>query len=138
MSGVYVDASAWIALLWRRDRAHGRVARAFDIRLTAGDLLVTSDAAIAETATRLRYDAGLAPALTFHATLAEAAAAGSLRIRESDPSLRRRAFRIMERYSDVPLSYADCLGAAIAGEMRADAVLGLDHGFRVLGFRLEP
>lgn len=100
--------------------------------------MITSGAAIAETATRLRHDAGLDPALAFAETLAEAVARGSLRVRDGDETLRRRAFEVMERYADLTLSCPDCVGAAVAAEVRADAVLGLDQDFRILGFRLVP
>lgn len=138
MRAVYVDTGAWIALVYRRDRAHDRVSRRFAELRERGDLLVTSDQAIGETVTRLRYDAGLSPAMAFRRILDEGAAAQALRIRDTDPGLRRQAFALMERYGDLKLSYADCVGAAVAREIDATAILGLDHDFRVMGFALEP
>jgi predicted nucleic acid-binding protein len=134
---VYVDTGAWIALLWMRDRAHQKVAHHFR-GIAKSSQLVTSEPAIAETATRLRYDAGLPATLAFHRYLEEAVKLGMLRIRDTDPALRRQAFAIMEQHGDLTLSYADCIGAAVAREVRASAVLGLDNDFRVLGFALEP
>jgi len=134
---VYVDTGAWIALLWVRDRAHRRLAD--HVRRIAKDsLLVTSEPAVAETATRLRYDTGLAATLAFHRYVEEATQLGKLRIRETDAALRRQAFAIMKQHADLTLSYADCVGAAVAREVRASAVLALDNDFRVLGFTLEP
>ena len=101
-------------------------------------MLVTSEPAIAETATRLRCDSGLSATLAFHRYVEEATKLGKLRIRETDAVLRRRAFAIMEGHGDLSLSYADCVGAAVAMEVRASAVLGFDNDFRVLGFTLEP
>jgi predicted nucleic acid-binding protein len=134
---VYVDTGAWIALLWTRDRAHASVAGHFRL-MDRGTRLVTSEPAVAETATRLRYDAGLGATLAFHRYLEEALAIGRLRIRDTDAALRRQAFAIMEQHGGLTLSYADCIGAAVAREVGAAAVLGLDNDFRVLGFRLEP
>jgi uncharacterized protein len=135
---LYIDTGAWIALLWKRDRAHRTMARHFRSVRRVGNLLVTSEPAVAETATRLRYDAGLTTALAFHGYLEEAVKTGALRLRDTDPGLRRRAFEIMERHGDLVLSYADCVGAAVAGEVGASAILGLDNDFRILGFTLEP
>jgi predicted nucleic acid-binding protein len=59
-------------------------------------------------------------------------------VHESDADLRARAFRIMERFADLRLSYADCVGAAVADKVQASAVLGLDHDFRIMGYSLEP
>jgi hypothetical protein len=135
---VYVDTGAWIALLWKRDKAHQKVASHLRALRTDGEVLVTSEAAVGETATRLRYDAGLSATLAFHRYLEEAVAARGLRIRGTDVSLRKEAFAIMERHADLVLSYADCVGAAVARETGARAVLGLDNDFRILGFTLEP
>jgi predicted nucleic acid-binding protein len=70
--------------------------------------------------------------------LAEAVALQALRIRETDAKLRSSALGLMERYGDLRLSYADCIGAAVAQEIDAGAVFGLDHDFRVMGFAVEP
>lgn len=138
MRSVYVDTGAWIALVYRRDRAHEE-ARAHFVRLReSGDLLVTSDSALGETITRLRYDAGLSAALAFRDVVEEAAHRRALRIRESDPDLRKEAFRIMGKFKDLQLSYADCVGAAAADEVKASAVFGFDHDFRIMGYTLEP
>lgn len=138
MRAVYVDTGAWIALAYRRDRAHERVSRHFAKLRADGDLLVTSDPAVGETVTRLRYDAGLAAALAFRRLLDEAVALQTLRIRDTDAELRRKALGLMERFGDLRLSYADSVGAAVAREIDAGAVLGLDHDFRIMGFALEP
>lgn len=138
MRAVYVDTGAWIALVYRRDRAHERVARHFARLREDRDLLVTSDPAVGETLTRLRYDAGLSAVLAFRGILDQAVSQQALRIRDTDPELRKRALQLMERHGDLRLSYADCIGAAVAHEIRAGAVFGLDHDFRILGFVLEP
>jgi hypothetical protein len=135
---VYVDTGAWIALIYRRDRAHQDVSRHFARLRQDGDLLVTSDPAIGETVTRLRYDAGLSAAMAFRRILDEAVRMRALRIQESDSDLRERAFQIMERFADLRLSYADCVGAAVADKIQASAVFGLDHDFRIMGHALEP
>ena len=138
MRAVYVDTGAWIALAYRRDRAHKKISRHFARLRADGDLLVTSDPAIGETVTRLRYDAGLAAALTFRQILEEAVTLQTLRIRDTDADLRRRALKLMERHGDLRLSYADCVGATVARQINADAVFGLDNDFRILGFVVEP
>ena len=138
MRTVYVDTGAFIALIWSRDRQHEVVLAQYGRLREERARLVTSDPVIAETATRLRYDAGLEAAKTFGAVIRAAAAAGTLDVRESNDDLRARAFDVMSRYDGLALSYADCVGAAVAQEFRADAVLGLDNDFPIMGFALEP
>lgn len=138
MRVVYVDTGAWIALLYRRDRAHESASRHFLRLRESGDLLVTSDSAIGETITRLRYDAGLPAVRAYHKVIDESVRLRALRIYESDANLRARAFRIMEKSADLRVSYADCVGAAVADKVQASAVFGLDHDFRIMGYTLEP
>jgi uncharacterized protein len=104
----------------------------------AGDVLLTSNLVVSETATRLRYDAGLAAALAFRGLLEEAVHAGHLLVRHADAQLDGRAWDLLERYPGLTLSFTDCVGAVTATEGRAAAVFGLDNDFRVLGFTLEP
>lgn len=106
--------------------------------MTSGETLLTSSLAIAETATRLRYDAGLQAALAFRTLMADAVRASQLTIRHSDWALDQRAWDVMERYADQDLSFADCTGAVVAQDAGARAVFGLDSDFIVLGFNLEP
>jgi predicted nucleic acid-binding protein len=93
---------------------------------------------LAETATRLRYDAGLTAALAFRDLIEQAGAAGRLAVRYTDAELEARAWDVMERYADRALSFAECAGAVTAREASAAAVFGLDVDFAVLGFPLEP
>lgn len=104
----------------------------------AGDVLLTSNLVIAETATRLRYDAGLPAALRFRGLVDEAIEAGRLLVRHSDAELEAKAWDVMARYVDLRLSFTDCVGGVTAREASAAAVFGLDADFRVLGFALEP
>ena len=87
MRAVYVDTGAWIALAYRRDRAHRTIRDHFAALRARGDLLVTSDPAVGETITRLRYDAGLVAALAFRRILQQAVDLQTLRIRDTDASL---------------------------------------------------
>jgi len=127
-----------IALVWRRDAEHDRVRRHFARLKESGDLLVTSNLVLAETATRLRYDAGLPLALAFRDVVDEAATTGRLTVRYADGQTEAKAWAVMAQYADLTLSFTDCVGAVTAREAPASAVFGLDNDFRVLGFAVEP
>ncbi|MGH2768215.1 MAG: type II toxin-antitoxin system VapC family toxin [Actinomycetota bacterium] len=136
MRTVYIDSGAFIALIRRRDRHHERFRSHFSRLRADRDRLITSDAVISETVTRLRYDIGLHAVLSFQRVIA--GSAGHLRIRDSDPRLRAAAFEVLAQYAELRLSYADCVGAVVAREARAKTIFGLDEEFRVMGFSLEP
>ena len=138
MRKVYIDTGAFIALIWQRDTDHARVADAFRRLRQDGTPLLTSAAVVSETATRLRYDAGLPAVTAFRSVLDRAEAQRSMRVRPTDAVLRGAAFDVMERYAGLRLSFADAVGAAIARDERADAILTLDDDFRALGFTVEP
>jgi len=93
---------------------------------------------VAETATRLRYDAGLRHALVFRDLVEEAEQRGRLVVRRADAELEAKAWDIMGRFADLTLSFADCAGTVTAREGSAAAVFGLDRDFLALGFALEP
>lgn len=135
---LYADTGAFVGLLWSRDAAHERLRGHLRLLRAAGDRLVTCEAVVAETVTRLRYDAGLGRVQAFRDLLFEAGARGTLVVRNSDDDQRRAAFAVLDRFADLRISYADAVGAVIARERRVDAVFGLDNDFRVMGFTLEP
>lgn len=138
MRRVVVDSGAFIALLRPRERSHARVADHFRRLRREGARLVTTEPVIAESATRLRYDSGLAAASEFRRFLDEAVALRQLVVRESDPELRAAAFEVMAQFADLSLSYTDCMSAAVARAVRADAIFTLDDDFRALAFAVEP
>lgn len=138
MRSVHIDTGAFIALIWRRDRAHAVMREAFAELREQRTPLLTCDPVVGETATRLRYDVGLDATLAFHDLVEQAATVGQLEIVESSPQLRRAAFELMGRFDGLALSYADATGAAAARARDCDHVLGLDNDFRVLGFHLLP
>ncbi len=104
----------------------------------AGDVLLTSNLVISETATRLRYDAGLSAALGYRGLVDEAVEAGRLLVRHADSDLESKGWDVMAQYADLTLSFTDCVGAVTAREGSAGSVFGLDADFRLLGFTLEP
>lgn len=135
---VYADTGAFIALLWRRDRAHERVRDHYRSLRESGDVLLTSNLVVSETATRLRFDASLPVATAFRELLDAAVDSGRLIVRHTDTEVDAKAWELMQLHADARLSFTDCVGAVTAAEGRAAAVFGLDRDFRVLGFPLEP
>lgn len=138
MSSVFVDTGAWIALLKRNDSLHKQARIYYEAKVASRDRLLTTNYVVDETATHLRYDAGLEAALVFRRALDEAITARRLRLVWIDERLEREGWQILERYADVELSLTDATSAAVARRAKVREVFGFDADFRALGFDVRP
>lgn len=135
---VYVDTGAWIALLDGADRLHPRALATYEALLDEGARLVTSSDVIDESATRLRYDAGLEAALAFRDAVAQAEKSRLLRVLPVDAAVQQKAYSLWERHSQLVLSLTDATSAILARSLSIKTVFGFDADFRALGFTLTP
>ena len=134
----FVDTGAWIALLKSDDQMHGRARRYYQDRLGAGERFLTTNYVVDETATRLRYDAGLRAALAFRDAVRGSVGMRRLRVVWIDARLEGEGWAILERYDDVPLSLTDATSAAVAGRGKVRTVFGFDQDFRAVGLDVQP
>lgn len=138
MRAVLVDTGAWIALLSRDDQYAER-ARAHYRELAAeGARLVTTNYVVDETATRLRYGAGLEAALGYRRMLDESVTQRRLRIAWIEESIEREAWRVLEQYRDVALSLTDATTGAVARRSKITEIFGFDSVFEALGLIVLP
>lgn len=130
---VFVDTSAWVALVIANDIHHEETKKIFP-ELLKGRLL-TTNLVVAETYIILRRAAGLEPALEFLQTMET-----SPRIQRiySDEELERRAVEILQRYKDHDLSYVDAVSFALMQREKIKEAFAFDRHFQTLGFRLIP
>jgi predicted nucleic acid-binding protein len=138
MTTVLVDSGAWIALGSPRDTYHDAAARHYEGLAARGTRLVTTNYVVAETATNLRYGAGLRNALAFKAMLERTAAKGVLHVVWIDPRLEADGWSVMRQFASVKLSLTDATSAAAAQRRRIREVFGFDRDFEALGLRVAP
>jgi predicted nucleic acid-binding protein len=138
MKTVVVDTGAWIALLSRADQHAAAATERYRILAVEGARLVTTNYIVDETATRLRYGAGLDAALGYRRMLDDSVKARRLRITWIDESIEREAWRVLEQYRDVALSLTDATTAVSARRIRTDEVFGFDRDFEALGLLVLP
>lgn len=138
MKPVFVDSGAWIALLNGREGLHATAVTTYSGLVGDGARLVTSSDVIDETATRLRYDAGLPAALDFRDAVTKAEKTRQLRVLPVDAAVQQKAFALWEKFPRVTLSLTDATSAVLARSLNIDTVFGFDRGFRALGFALVP
>jgi len=135
---VLVDTGAWIALLSRGDQHAGAATERYADLAGEGARLVTTNYIVDETATRLRYGAGLDAALAYRRMLDDSVKARRLRIAWIDETIERESWRILEQYRAVTLSLTDATTAATARRTRIEEIFGFDRDFEALGLLVLP
>lgn len=138
MKPVVVDTGAWIALLSRDDQHAPAAAERYRTLSGEGSRLVTTNYIVDETATHLRYGAGLDAALTYRRMLDDSVKARRLRIAWIDETAEREAWRLLEQYRDVTLSLTDATTAVAARRSRIGEIFGFDRDFEALGLVVLP
>jgi predicted nucleic acid-binding protein len=131
-SRVFVDTSAWYALIDRADPDHVTVTAC--LREFKGDLL-TSNFVFDETLTLLRYRLGWLPAHRFGESIRAGSLAHLVRI---DPKDEETAWSIFARYQDHELSYTDCTSFALMQRLKLSTAVALDADFRTFGLLMLP
>ena len=138
MKSVVVDTGAWIALLSRADQHAAAAAERYGELSAEGARLVTTNYIVDETATRLRYGAGLDAALAYRKMLDDSVQARRLRIAWVDETTEREAWRVLEQYRDVTLSLTDATTAVAARRAQIGEIFGFDRDFEALGLLVLP
>ena len=132
MRRVFVDTSAWYALIDRADPDHAQVAA--QLKAHQG-MLVTSNFVFDETLTLLRYRLGWTVAHAFGQQMRGGRLSQAARISPQD---EEAAWDTFTRYRDQSFSYTDCTSFVLMERLRLSTAIALDEGFRTLGFEVLP
>lgn len=132
MTGLFVDTSAWYALLDRRDPEHLRVADA--IRAHRGRL-VASDYILDEAVTLVRYRLGWPLAHRLGAGLRSGDLARLVRLSPADLDA---AWRLFSERRDQRLSLTDCTSFALMTRLELHTAIALDQDFKAMGWTVLP
>ncbi len=132
-SQVFVDTTAWYALLDRRDARHVAAKR---FQLTNRRPLLTSNFVFDELLTLTKVCLGSAAAIRVGKQLY------TQQIAQLFPVTREvedEAWRIFQQYSDKGFSFTDCASFALMERMGIDTVFAFDIHFRQYGrFTVVP
>lgn len=130
---VFVDASAFFALLNRRDRFYQEAVEISKLLAEREEVLFTSNYTLAETYTVLRSKMGVAIASRF----AQEMSAGSIRVLWVDEEIHGRGLEIF-LFRDEPddLSFFDCVDLAVMERFAIDRAFSFDSHFGILGIPL--
>ncbi len=135
---VFVDSSAWIDLMNKKERHHA-AAVAFHKSLTPMTLRITTWGIVSETFTWIRYHIGSREAsrwLTLKESLEQQ---GFLQVVFPDPQMEVRVRKVIERFHDQNLSYVDAFSIAlIQSRPDIDAIFGFDRHMTLAGLPVMP
>ncbi|MDI6704053.1 MAG: PIN domain-containing protein [bacterium] len=135
---IFVDTSAWIATLIKKDINHKKASKYF-IKLLDQDMgLVTSNYVLCEVYTRLRYDVGHQKTCEFHTIISKATSNGRISIYWVNENIEKEAWEIFEKYKDQKFSMVDCTSFVIAKRLKIKEVFAFDEDFSIMGFINRP
>ena len=132
---VFVDTSAWYALIDRNDASHARVSAVVAELVRTGTRLVTTDYVVDESCTLAKARGGSNMAFRLLDLLQATAAVdqewiGAERFERSEAQFRK--------YHDQAFSFTDCTSFAVMRELGIADAITTDEHFRVAGFQLVP
>ena len=130
---LFVDSSAWIALLSARDRHHGEADAMFRRAAAQRVRLVTTNLVLAEVHRLLLLRAGARPA----ARALDRLEASPLTVVEFATAEHHRAARLwLERLRGRPVNYTDAVSFAVMEATRCVAAMSFERDFARAGFTL--
>lgn len=132
MKGLFVDTSAWYALVNRDEPRHRLVKAHIERHRT---LLTTTNFVVQESLTLLRYRLGWEPARQFGEALRQKRLAKLVSVTAADEDA---AWSIFVRYRDHRLSFTDCTSFAVIQRLKLDTAITLDDDFRSFGLNCLP
>jgi predicted nucleic acid-binding protein len=130
---LFVDSSAWIALLSPRDQHHAEADALFRDAVGRRARLVTTNLILAEIHRLLLFRAGVEAASTAIDQL-ESSPALTLTFPSAEHHAAARAW--LRRLTDRRLTYTDVVSFAVIAASRCQALLAFDQDFAAAGFRV--
>jgi len=123
---VFVDASAWISIVCRKDKHH-QVAKAIYQRLLDSDaLLVVTNWAAYEALSFLKNRVGYEPTLRLYEVLTDKELVWW---EDVTPEVESKAVEIFWRYKDKTWGIVDCASLIVMEIMGCQCAFGFDHHF---------
>ncbi len=127
---IFIDTSAWVALVDQRDSLHSSMARFYPQLLSDWRVWTTTNLVIAESYTLIRAHSTYNMSMQFLTLLEH-----SRRLLKiyADATTDGQAEVILRRYKDQDFSYVDAVSFAVM-QNRGIVALTFDHHFSTAGF----
>jgi uncharacterized protein len=131
---IFVDAGPFVAKYDASDSRHDEAVNGFTCIAATGRRWVTSSFVLCETLNLLERFAGGG----FAAAAGRRIYSSSLTLLEPEPSDRRAALALLEKYADLRVGYCDCVSFVMMRRLRLSDAFSFDRHFQQAGFRLWP
>jgi predicted nucleic acid-binding protein len=132
---IFVDASAWIAVIDVRGKYHDPATRLFGQLVADKRPLLTTNLVIAESYVMIQRTSGIRASLRF----LESIRVSPLLLKiYSDALLELQAENILRQYSDQDFSLADAVSFAVMRQLSIHEAFAFDHHFETVGFVRLP
>jgi predicted nucleic acid-binding protein len=132
---VFVDTSAFVALLNPGEEEHERARAVLSTLLAEGVALFTSNYVFAETYTALMVRVGREEAIEWGRRFRAGGAIGLVRV---DEDIEEDAWKILEDHDDKRWSYVDATSFALIERDGTSEAFALDGHFRQRGLGVVP
>ncbi len=135
---VFIDTSAWIDLMNKKERHHA-AAITFHRSLAPMTFRITTWGIVSETFTWIRYHIGSREALRWLILKESLEHQGFLQVVFPDPQMEVGVRKVIGRFQDQSLSYVDAFSIAlIQSRPEIDAVFAFDHHMILAGLPVLP
>lgn len=132
-SRLFVDSSAWIALISARDTRHGEVEQMFRHAVGRRIALLTTNLVVAEVHRFILFRAGIRPAAL---AIDRIDASALLQVEFVTRSHHSAARDWLAHLDDQKISYTDAVSFAVMEARSCTTAISLDHDFVLAGFHL--
>ena len=135
---VFIDTSAWIDLMNKKERHHA-AAITFHRSLAPMTFRITTWGIVSETFTWIRYHIGSREALRWLTLKESLEHQGFLQVVFPDSQMEVGVRKVIDRFQDQSLSYVDAFSIAlIQSRPEIDAVFAFDHHMILAGLPVLP
>lgn len=131
---IFVDTSAWIALVDKGDKFH-KQANDWWVAQRQAIQLVTSNLVIIETLGWVRYNRGRKIAIELGKSLY---LSREVEIKRLTLGIENQAWELFSDLEGRGISMVDCTSFVIMKELKIEQVFGFDQDFGDLGFQVVP
>ncbi|MCW1967990.1 MAG: PIN domain-containing protein [Anaerolineae bacterium] len=134
MRKVFVDTSAWVALLDSGDKYHEDAVEKLKLIIQKRWQLITSSDVLDETYTLLLMNTNYSQVIKFRQQLKHLASAQLLITQWVTPEISEQGWEIFARFNqDKQWSFTDCTSYAVMRNLDLDMAFTFDHHFVQMG-----